>query len=213
MRAYASDETSPVIDEFPIRVDTAHNQHLLAQTIEAQLSRMNRGQRPFQRRALSSARSSIHEEEDTSLDPRASGGAVSERSMNNGGRTSSATYQSSLGRCIVSPVPSLQRARAGALVITETPEFSRLGQTKLQEGVRNQDVNGDGRRDFRNYESPFSRRVKEKFRQVHTHSEESPREPWPSERAVELPSSVEDSSERNREPEIRGADLILFVAH
>jgi hypothetical protein len=65
--------------------------------------------------------------------------------------------------------------------------------------------NGDGRRDFWSYESPFSRRVKEKLREAHVSNSEASR--GPSNQAVDLLVSDEDAG-RYGLPETLGADLI-----
>jgi hypothetical protein len=141
------------------------------------------------------------------------GSSVSESSMSSDTRTLSSTPQLSPGDCITSPTPSLCRARDRALVTTGTSGFSRLGQAEPQGDVRNQDLqsnghpNGDSKRDVHSYESPFSRRVKEKLRQVQAHTNESPREP--GKRAV--PSAKD--AERDCEREIRGENVILVAAH
>ena len=183
MHQYASGETSPVT-ESPL----TNGEH----------------------RAVSSARSSVHEEGDTtSPDAQASGGVMPERSTSNDARALSTTYQNSPGNYVVSPTPSLCRARIRALLITDTPRFSYLEQPQKQGGVRNQDVHGDGhldrdgRRDLSGYESPFSRRVKEKVRRVQAHSESSPGER--SKQTAELPPSAKNA-ERSCKPEIQGDD-------
>lgn len=204
MHDYASGETSPVIDGFPTRV-TAALSPWQRQTIETESPLPNR-----EHRAVSSARSSVHHEGGTtSPDAQSGGGAVPEHSMRNDTRAlSTTTYQNSHGNHVVSPTPSLCRARARALMLTGTSGFSHLEQPQTQGGVRNQDVqgdghlNGDGRRDFRSYESPFSRRVKEKARRLQSRSEDSPREG--SKGIVELPSAK--NAERRCELEIQGDD-------
>jgi hypothetical protein len=185
MHEYASGETSPVT-ESPL----TNGEH----------------------RAARSARSSVHEEGDTtSPTAQAGGGVMPERSTSNDARALSTTYQNSLGNYVVSPTPSLCRARIRALLITDTPRFSYLEQPQTHGGVRNQDVHGDGhlnrdgRRDLSGYESPFSRRVKEKVRRVQAHSEDSPGER--SKRTVELPSSAK-SVERSCKPEMQGDDSL-----
>lgn len=164
----------------------------------------------LQHRAVRRTRSSVYEEEDlTTPDSDAGSGIVSESSISHSTRPSLNTHQSSPGTCIISPVPSLCLARARALNITGTSGFSHLEQT---EGDRNQGTyndgssNGGGRQDFRSYESRFSRRVKEKLREVHVYDYGPPTEP--SNQAVEPPASTEDA-ERRGEPEILGAGLSL----
>lgn len=185
MHQYASGETSPVT-ESPL----TNGEH----------------------RAASSARSSVHEEGDTTNpDAQAGGGTMPERSMNNDARALSTTYQNSPGNHVVSPTPSLCRARIRALLATDTPRFSYLEQPQTQGGVRNQVLHGDGhlnrdgRCDLSSYESPFSRRVKEKVRRVQMHSEVSPGER--SKRIAELPSSAKNA-ERCCKPEIQGNDSL-----
>lgn len=209
MHDYASGETSPVTDGFLTRVTTALSpwQRLPGQMFETE-SPLTNGEH----RAVISARSSVREEGDTtSSDAQAGGGAVPEHSMNNDTRALSTTYQNSHGNYVVSPTPSLCRAGARTLMITGTSGFSHSEQPQTQGGVRNQDINGDGhgnegsRRDFRSYESPFSRRVKEKARRVQAHSEDSPRER--SKPSAGLPSSAK-IAERRCEPEIQGDDSL-----
>jgi len=176
-------------------------QRLPRQTIETESPLTDR-----EHRAVGSARSSVHEEGGTaSPDAQAGGGAMPEHSMNDT-RALSTTYQNGHGNYVVSPTPSLCRARARALMITGASGISHFEQPQTQGGVRNQDVHGsghlndseDGRRDFRGYESPFSRRVKDKTRRVQAHR---------SKRTVELPSSAKDT-ERGCGPEIQGDDSL-----
>lgn len=180
-------------------------QRLPGQTIETESPLTDR-----EHRAVSGARSSVHEEGGTaSPDAQAGGGAMPGHSMGNRDdtRALSTTYQNGHGNYVVSPTPSLCRARARAQMITGTSGLSHFEQPQTQGGVRNQDVHGNGhlnedsRRDFRGYESPFSRRVREKTRQVQAHSEDPPR--GRSKRTTELPSSAKNA-ERGCGPEIQG---------
>ncbi|KAI0304559.1 hypothetical protein BC826DRAFT_976891 [Russula brevipes] len=108
---------------------------------------------------------------------------------------SSIANQSNSGNRIVSPIPSLRRARARALTIGGTSGYSRQEQKELEGGVRTQGSHSDeppdedDRWDLRSRESPFSSRVKEKLRQVHAYDEESPREPF--KQAVRLPALLD----------------------
>jgi hypothetical protein len=197
-----------MIDELQLREDTVQDRRPPTQAIGAQLPNLDQEEGSFQHRALRT-RSSVYKEEDTTMpDSHAGNITVSERSMNHSSRPSLNTHQSSPGHCIVSPAPSLYRARARARTITGTSGVSRRKQT---EGDRNQCIyddgysNEDGRQDFRSHESPFARRVKERLREVHVYDHESLREP--SNQAVELPVSTGDAG-RHGEPEILGADLI-----
>jgi len=175
------DKTPHMIDGLPLQTFTTQHQRLPVQAIGTQFPSMDREERAFQDRAR--ARSSIFKQGDK---------------IN--------SHESSPGNYIVSPVPSLCRARARALMITGTSESSRQGGS---DGDRNQGVHGDrclngnDRRDFRSYESPFSRRVKEKLRGAHISR-------GPSDRAMKFLASAEDR-EQNREPEILSADLISFI--
>jgi hypothetical protein len=140
-----------------------------AQAIGTQFSSMGREERPFQHRA--GARSSIFKQDD--IDSQASGSTVSESFTSYSTRPLSNTHESSPGNYIVSPVPSLCRARVRALTITGTSGFSRLGGTE-EDGnpsIRgDRRSNGADRRNFRSYGSPFSQRVKEKLREAHVKS-------------------------------------------
>jgi len=166
---------------------------------------------------VSSVRSSVHEEGDTaSPDVQAGGGAMPEHSMSNRDdtRALSTTYQNGHGNYVVSPTPSLCRARARAQIITGTSRPPHFEQPQTQGGIRNQDVHGSGhlneagRRDVRGYESPFSRRVKEKTRQVQAYSENSPGKR--SKLTVELPSSA-NNTERRCGLEIQGDDSLKRI--
>lgn len=207
MHEHVSDETSLMADESPIRAAIAQEQRS-TQTIAARAPMMHVEEGSSHHLAVSGTKSP---EGTSRADSQAGrGSSVSESSMSNDTRALSNTPQLSPGDCITSPTPSLCRARDRALVITGTSGFSRLGQAGPQ---GNQDVqgngrpNGDSKRDVRSYESPFSRRVKEKLRQVQAHTNESPREP--GKRTV--PSAKD--AERDCEREIRGENLILVVAH
>lgn len=206
MGEYPSDETPHMIDELPLQ-DTAQDLQLPTQAIGAQFPSVDQ-EGSFQHRAVRTRSPVYREEDQTTPDSHAGSGTVSERPTSHSTRPSLNTHQSSPGNCIVSPVPSLCRARARARTITSTSGVSRRKQT---EGDRNQVLYGDegsnrdGRQDFRSYESPFARRVKERLREVHVHDYEPRREP--SNRAVELPSPAEDVG-RDGEPEILGAGLI-----
>ncbi len=178
-----------------------------AQAIGTQFSSMGREGRPFQHRAR--ARSSIFKQDD--IDSQASGSTLSESFTSHNTRPLSNTHESSPGNHIVSPVPSLCRARARALMVTGTSGFSRLGETEddgnpsIRGGDRRS--NGAERRDFRSYGSPFSQRVKEKLREAHVKGPGSPRRPGCQ--AAELPAPVEDDK-HGSSPEIQGADLHPF---
>ena len=198
-----------MIDELLLQRATAEDQQVPTRTAGVLLPSTDQ-EGSLQHRAVRTTRSSVYEEEDpTTLDSDAGSGIVSESSISHSTRPSLNTHQSSPGTCIISPVPSLCLARARALNIAGTSGFSRLIQT---EGDRNQGTysdecsNGDGRQDFRSYKSRFSRRVKEKLREVHVYDYELPREP--SNQAVEPPASAEDA-ERKDEPEILGASVSL----
>jgi hypothetical protein len=199
-----------MIDGLLLQGATAEDQQVPTRTAGVLLPSTDQ-EGSLQHRAVRRTRSSVYEEEDpTTPDSDAGSGTVSESSISHSTRPSLNTHQSSPGTCIISPIPSLCLARARALNITGTSGFSRLKQT---EGDRNQEgtysdgcSNGDGRQDFRSYESRFSRRVKEKLREVHVYDYESPTEP--SNQAVEPPASAKDA-ERKGEPEILGAGLSL----
>jgi hypothetical protein len=193
MRESPSDETPRMIDVLPFQ---GANQRLPEQVIAAHFPSMAREEPSFRHHA--GIRLSLFKEEDRTST--VSGNSTSHRT-----RPSSNAHQSSPGSYIVSPVPSLFRARARALTITNTAGLSRLGGT---DGDRNQGVhgdgclNGDGRRYFRSYESPFSRRVKEKLREAHVSNSEA--SGGPSNKTVDLLASDEDA-DRYGSP---GVDLI-----
>jgi hypothetical protein len=201
MREHAFDEMSP------IRAAIAQEQRS-TQTIEARAPIMHVEEWSSHHPAVSGTRSPGATTRAGSQAGRSSG--VSESSMSDDSRALSSISQLSPGDCNTSPTPSLCRARDRAWVITG---FSRLGQAGLRGDVTNQDVqgnehtNGDSKRDFRSYESPFSRRVKEKLRQVQAHTDESPRE-----LGKRTAPSAKDA-EHDCEREIRGESLILVVAH
>jgi hypothetical protein len=142
----------------------------------------------LQHRAVRRTRSPVYEEDTTTPESDAGSGTVSESSTSQSTRPSLNTHQSSPGSHIISPVLSLCRARARALTIAGTSEVSRTERGKIQGTYGDGCSNGDG------YESRFSRRVKEKLREVHVHDYESPREP--SNQVVEPRASAEDA-ERN----------------
>jgi hypothetical protein len=182
-----------MIDASPLGEAIAQDRPLPVQRLEAQCPRTDGEEQSFQRRAVSSTRSLKQKGDVTSLNFQ-SGGTASERSISNSTQASSITNRSNSGNRIVSPIPSLRRARARALTIGGTSEYSRREQKEMQGGVRTQSSRSDepsdedGRWDLRNRESPFSSRVKEKLRQVHAYDEESPREPV--KQAVRLPAFV-----------------------
>lgn len=204
MREYPSGDAPRIIDVLPFQ---GTNQRLPEQVIRAHFPSMAREEPSFRHRA--GIRSSLFKEKEkrTRTERHAGGSAVSGNFTSHRTRPSSNTHQSSPGSYINSPVPSLFRARARALTITGTSGLSRLGGT---DGDRNQGVhgdgcsNGDGGRDFRSYESPFSRRIKEKLREAHVSNSEASK---PSNQAVDLLASGEDA-DRYGSPEILGADLI-----
>jgi hypothetical protein len=188
MREHAS-EISSVIDQSPLRAATTQGQRPPARTTEAQSLRMDMEKQSRQRHTVRRTGSHIHKEgETTSPDTQTSGDHVSQGSISNG---VAALSNSSSPRSIVSPISSLYRARARALTITSTSVYSQEEQTELRGDFRGHSVqssNKDDTRDFRSYESPFSRRVKEKSRQIHARGEEPHSEP--SQRNVEPPASV-----------------------
>jgi hypothetical protein len=205
MREYPSDGTPRMMDMLPFQ---GANQRLPEQVIAAHFPSMAREEPSFRHRA--GVRSSLFKEGDrTSTECHAGGSTVSGNSTSHRTRPSSNAHQSSPGSYIVSPVPSLFRARARALTITSTSGLPRSGGT---DGDRNQGVhgdgcsNGDGRRYFRSYESPFSRRVKERLREAHVSNSEA--SGGPSNQAVKLLASDEDA-DRYGSPDILGADLIF----
>lgn len=205
MREYPSDETSRLIDALPFQ---GANQRLPEQVIGVQFPSVAREEPSFRHRAR--IKSPLFKEEDrTGAECHAGSSILSGNYTSNRTRPSSNTYQSRPGSHIVSPVPSLFRARARALTITSTSGLSRSGGTH---GDRNQGVhgdrrsNGDGRRNFRSYESPFSWRVKEKLREAHASNSEASGGP-PSNQAVDLLASDPDA-DRCSSPEILGAALI-----
>jgi len=196
MRENPSDETPRMIDVLPLQ---GTNRRPPEQVIGAHFPSMTREEPSFRHRV--GIRSSLFKEENrTSTE---SGNSTSHKT-----RPSPKAHQSSPRSHIISPVPSLFRARARALTIASSSGLSRLGGT---DGDRNQSVhgdgcsNGDGRRDFWSYESPFSRRVKEKLREARVSNSES--SGGPSNQAVDLFASDEDAG-RYGSPETLGADLI-----
>ena len=211
--------TTPSVDsemgEYPS--DTPHminmspfqktNQRLPEQVIRAHFPSMAREEPSFRHRV--GIISSLFKEEDrTSTECHTGSSTVSGKVTSHRTRPSSNVLQSSPESCIISPVPSLFRARARALTIASTSGLSRLGGT---DGDRNQVVhgdrrsNGDGRRDCRSYESPFSRRIKEKLREAHVSNSEG--SGGPGNQAVGLLAPDEDA-DRHGSPELLGADLI-----
>ena len=204
MHEYPSDETPRTIDVLPFQ---GVNQRLPEQVIAAHFPSVAQEEPSFRHRP--GIRSSLFKEEDrASTECHASDSTVSGNSTSHRTRPSLNAHQNSPGSYIVSPVPSLFRARARALTITSTSGLSRTGGT---DGDRNQGVygdgcpNGDGRRYFRSYESPFSRRVKEKLRETHVSDSEA--SGGPRNQAVDLLTSDGDA-DRYGSPEILGADLI-----
>jgi hypothetical protein len=197
MREYPFDETPRMIDVLPFQ---GTNRRLPKQVIRAHFPSIAREEPSFRHRV--GIRSSLFKEKEGRKST-ASGDFT-----NHGTRPSSTAHQSSPGSYIISPVPSLFRARARALTITGTSGLSRLGGTN---GDRNQGIHGDGcssgdgGRDFRSYESPFSRRIKEKLREAHVSNFEP--SGGPSNQAVDLLAPDEDT-DRYVSPDILGADLI-----
>jgi hypothetical protein len=204
MREYPSGDTPCVIDTFPFQ---GTNQRLPEQVIRAHFPSMAREEPSFRHRA--GIRSSLFKEKGkrTSTERNAGGSAVSGNLTDHRARPSSNTHQSSPGSYITSPVSSLFRARARALTIAGTSGLSRVGGT---DGDGNQGVHGnrcsdgDGGRDFRGCESPFSRRIKEKLREAHVSNFEASGRP--SNKAVDLPAS--EDADRYISPDILGANLI-----
>jgi hypothetical protein len=187
-------ELSNVIDAPPSRSPATEYQWLSTHAVEARSTGVAREERPLQHRATSTVRTPKYKREDrASQDPQAGSSTVSGSSISNGTRASD-PGQSNPGSCIVSPIPSLCRARARALTIASTSRFLRLEQTELRRDGRVQNAYDDtpsvdasdenGGRSFRSQESPFTRRVKEKLREAHAHNEELPRKP--SQQTAEL---------------------------
>ena len=168
----------------PSPLSTARYQSLPAHAVETQSTAVAREERPLRHCAMSTIGTSNYKKEDrTSQDRQEGSSTTSEGCISNGTRTLD-PGQSSPGNCIVSPIPSLCRARARALTIASTSEFLCLEETRLRGGnVQNthDDTSSkdaqyeNGKRSFRSHESPFTRRVKEKLRQAHAYNEESPR--------------------------------------
>lgn len=200
MCEYPSDETPRMIDVLPSQ---GANQRLPEQVIAAHFPSMAREEPSFRHRT--GIRSSLFKEDRISTECHAGGSSVSGNSTSHRTRPSSNAHQSNPGSYIVSPASSLFRARARALTIASTSGLSHLGGA---DGDRNQGAhgdgcsNGDGRRYFRSYESPFSRRVKEKLREAHVSNSET--SGGPSNQAVDLLASDEDA-DRDGSP---GADLL-----
>lgn len=204
MRENPSDETPRMTDVFPFQ---GANQRVPEQVIAAHFPSMAREEPSFRHNA--GIRSSLFKEEDrTSTGCRVAGSTVSGNFTSHKTQPSTNVHPSSPGSYIVSPVPSLFRARARALTITSASGLSRMGET---DGDRNQGVhsdgcsNGNGRRYFRGCESPFSRRVKKKLRETHVSNSEVTG--GPSNQAVDLLASDGDINHYSS-PEILGADLI-----
>ena len=206
IREYASDETSSLIDQLLLRVATAQGQRPPVQTVEAQSLRMDAEKQSREGHTIGETGSLVYkEEETTSPDTQTGGDRVSQSSISNGSAASSHTRQSS-PRSIVSPISSLYRAHARALTITSTSAYSHEKQAELRGGFRGHGVqspNEDDTHNFRSYESPFSRRVKEKFRQMHAHGEKPYSEP--SQQNTEPPALV-DVGKCDYESETLGAD-------
>ena len=204
MRENPSDETPRMIDVFPFQ---GANQRVPEQVIAAHFPSMAREEPSFRHDA--GTRSSLFKEENgTGIECHVGGSTVSGNSTSHRTQPSSNVHPSSPGSYIVSPVPSLFRARARALTITNASGLSRLGETDSDgsQGVHGDGCsNGDGGRYFRGCESPFSRRVKKKLLETHVFNSEV--SGGPSNQAVDLLASDEDVN-RYSPPEILGADLI-----
>lgn len=207
MREYPSDETPRMIDVLPFHET---NPRPPGQVIRVHFPSMAREEPSFRHRART--RPPLFKEKDDRRGTKchAGGSTVSGNFTSHKTRPSSNARQSSPGSYIISPVPSLFRARARALTMTGTSGLPRLEGTDRDRdhGVHGDGCsNGDVRRDFRSYGSPFSRRIKEKLREAHVSNTEVPG--GPSNQAVDLLASGEGAGSA----EILGADLISCHIH
>jgi hypothetical protein len=201
MREYPSDETPHMMNVLPFQ---GAGQRLPGQVIGAHFPSLAREEPSFRHR-VGIRSTSFKEEDRASTECHAGGSTVFGNLTSHRTRPPSNAHHSSPRSNIVSPVPSLFRARARALTITSTSGLSRLGGT---DGDGNQGVhgdgcsNGDGRRVFRSYESPFSRRVKEKHREARVSNSEV--SGGPSNQNVDLLATYEDADRHG----LLGTDLI-----
>ena len=187
------------------RLITAHSHHLPAYAVGARSTGVAQEERQFQNGTVRAIRSS----EITSWDHQTGGDCVFESSVNDGACESDPNQGNARSHS-VSPVPSLYRARERAVTGAHCSEFLGREQMQIerwQRRSRNPSCrtygdakNGDGSRDFRSYESPFTQRVREKLRRVHGSGE-------PSQETAELRTSIEDpelncESERRHSPQV-----------
>jgi len=178
------------VDAPPSRLITAHSHRLPAYAVGARSTGVAQEERRFQNGSVRGIRSSEYKET-TSSDHQTGGSCVF---VNDGARESDPNQG---GNTInsVSPMPSLHWARERAVTVAHCSEFLRSEQTQIERWQRRSRnprcrtygdaKNGDGSRDFRNYESPFTQRVREKLRRVHGSGE-------PSQETAELRASIED---------------------
>jgi len=165
------DEMSLEVDAPPSRLITAHSHRLPAYAVGARSTGVAQEERRFQNGSVRGIRSSEYKE--TTSSDHQTGGSINS----------------------VSPMPSLHWARERAVTVAHCSEFLRSEQTQIERWQRRSRnprcrtygdaKNGDGSRDFRNYESPFTQRVREKLRRVHGSGE-------PSQETAELRASIED---------------------
>ena len=171
------------VDTPPSRLITAHSHRLPAYAVEARSTGVAQEEQQFQNGSVRAIRSS--EDKETTRSDHRTSGCVFESSVNDdpnqGGNT-------------VSPIPSLHRARERGTTVAHCSEFLRSDQTQMERWQRRSRSpsrrtygnakNGDGSRDFRSYESPFTQRVREKLRRVHKSGE-------PSQETTESRASIE----------------------
>lgn len=172
-------ETSLEVDTPPSRLNTTHGHRVPAYAVGARSTRIAQEEREFQNGSYRAIRSSEYKEA-TSLSHHQTGGDCV--FVVNDGAFESDPDQGA------SPVPSPHRARERAVKVAHSSDFLRCEQTQTEPWQRRsrnrgsscraygddaKNGNGNGSRDFRSYESPFTQRVREKLRRVQA-SIESP---------------------------------------
>ena len=189
------------VDAFPSQLITAHSHRLPAYAIGARSTGVVQEERQPQNSSICAIRSSEYKAT-TRSDQQTGGDCVFGSSVIDGARESDLNRG---GNTInsVSPIPSLHWAHERVVTVPHRSGFLHREHTQLerwQRRSRNPSCraygdakNGEGSRDFRSYESPFTQRVKEKLRRVHESGE-------PSQGAAESRGSIE-GPELNCEPE------------
>ncbi|KAF8260743.1 hypothetical protein EI94DRAFT_1747676 [Lactarius quietus] len=175
------------VDSPPSQLIAAHTHRLPVYAIGARSTGVGQEGQQFQNGAIRSSENKV-----TSLDHQTGGGCVFEGSVNDGSRETDLDQGNARRGHSVSPVPSLYRPRESTA--SYYSEDLRCGQTQAgrrQTSSRNPSSrtygdakDGGGSRNFRNYESPFTQRVREKLRRVHKSGE-------PNQETSELHASIE----------------------